>query len=141
MLQQIESEANIYIPPKRGKGRPVGSGKKYRPEKKAQGRPNKNTGVVPVDTTLVFHLNRIAESQVIINRGGARSGKSYAIAQLLLEWFFTIPRIKILMLRKTSPSLRTSIKPLLYELLDLYNLRSRITEVKQDTICGVPLRD
>ncbi len=141
MLQQIESSETIYISPKRLRGRPVGSGKKKNiPVKLAKGRPSKNAGVVGIDTTLVFHLNRNAESQVIVNRGGARSSKSYSIAQLLIEYFFTIPKIKILMLRKTSPSLRTSIKPLIYELLDLYNLRNRIIEVKQDNNIWSPVK-
>mgnify|MGYP003393537867 CR=1 FL=1 len=141
MLQQIELQDGVqYIPPKRKRGRPFGTGKKNKPEKQAIGRPGKNVGSITVNTTLVFHLNKESEAQIIINRGSARSSKSYSIMQLLVEWFFTIPKIKILILRKTQPALRTSVRPLINEIIDLYNLRSRIIEVKADNNLWSPVK-
>ena len=139
MQQQFPIEnIDIFIPPKRKRGRPAGR-KKVKITGKV-GRPRKDAKVLPINTTFVFHLNRSCDSQILINRGGSRSSKSYSIAQLLIEYFFTIPKIKILMLRKTQPALRTSIKPLVYEILNLYNLRSKITEVKQDMNLWSPVK-
>lgn len=98
-----------------------------------RGRPKKE--VIKSDAikaTLIFHLNRQAENQIIINRGGRGSSKSYSIAQLLVEYFFTVPNIRIMILRKTQPSLRISVIPLIYSIIDSYGLRNRIFEVKQD---------
>ncbi len=143
MFQQVQSEENnnFYIPPKRKKGRPKGSVKvKKDVVKLGRGRPKKNANSSAIKTTLIFHLNRSCEAQIIVNRGGARSSKSYSIMQLLVEYFFTIPKIKIFILRKTQPSLRTSVRPLLYEILDAYNLRSRIIEVKADNNIWSPVK-
>ena len=101
-------------------------------EKRKKPIEKKNPSVTPIGTTLVFYLNRTSNAQIVLNRGGARSSKSYSITQLLIEWFFTIPKIKILMLRKWQPSLRLSVKPLVWEIIDSYNLRHKVTEVKQD---------
>jgi len=139
MLQQIQEEENIYLPPKRKRGRPKGSSKPIVPKRKI-GRPGKDSESSLIKTTLIFHLNKSCEAQVIINRGGARSSKSYSIMQLLIEYFFTIPKIKILILRKVQPSLRTSVRPLLYEILDSYNLTNRITEVKADNNIWSPVK-
>ena len=110
--------------PKRKKGRPKGSFKKKPVE-----TPCRNEKVL---VTPVFVMNRNADAQIILNRGGVRSSKSYSVVQLLVEWFFTIPKIKILMLRKWQPSLRLSIKPLIWEIIDSYNLRYKVIEVKRD---------
>ena len=80
--------------------------------------------------TPLFILNRNATGQIIINRGGARSSKSYSIAQLLVDYFFTMPKIKILILRKTQPSLRLSCMVLVKEIIMEYNLWQRIRDVK-----------
>jgi len=139
MLQQTENqETDVFVPPKRGKGRPFGSR-----SKSDASRPLKNRSsgdLKPINTTLVFHLNKMADTQVILNRGGARSSKSYSIMQWMIEVFFTIPRVKILILRKVSPSLRTSVKPLFYEIIDLYDLRSKINEVKLDNNVWSPVK-
>jgi phage terminase large subunit len=122
---------------KRGRPRKL---KSVRKEKGPIGRPLKTVGMVPITSSVVFHWNRQADAQIIINRGGSRSTKSWSIAQLLIEWFFTIPRIKILILRKTQPSLRVSVIPQIFTLLELYNLRSRIVEVKQDRNLWSPVK-
>jgi len=68
---------------------------------------------------------------IVVNRGGSSSSKSYSVAQVLLERFLSpFPR-KILMLRKTLPSLRTSVYPLIQELLDAYEVTDRVFEEKQ----------
>jgi phage terminase large subunit len=63
----------------------------------------------------------------VINRGGGASGKSYAIAQLLLYKFFTEDRKKILILRKSLPSLRLSVLMLMNELAYAYGVKDSST--------------
>lgn len=98
-----------------------------------RGRPKKETlKEDPIKATLIFHLNRQADNQIIINRGGRGSSKSFSIAQLLVEYFFTIPDIRIMILRKTQPSLRISVIPLINSIIDSYGMGNRVFEVKQD---------
>lgn len=134
MLQETDYNpvAPPVIYPKRSRGRPKGSGKNKPTSCNAVGRPRKNAEQTSIKTTIVFHANKAANTQVVLNRGGARSSKSYSLMQYCIDAFFTIPKIKILMLRKYSPSLRLSIKPLFFEIIDAYNLRNRITEVRSD---------
>jgi len=101
---QIEENNNIYIPPKRLRGRPKGTAKveKNNVVKLGRGRPRKNINDSQIPTTLVFHLNKSCEAQVIINRGGARSSKSYSIMQWLIEKFFIFQKLKIFILRKRN---------------------------------------
>ena len=95
------------------------------------GRPRKDGGPV-IQTTVVFDKNRNAEEQIIVNRGGRGSSKSYSIAQLMVEHFFTIPDVKILILRKTQPSLRQSVIPLIASTIKKYDLWGSITESRRD---------
>ena len=65
---------------------------------------------ISIKATKLFYRNRESKAQIVINRGGSRSSKSHSIAQLLLlERFFTQKNKKILVLRKTLPSLRISV--------------------------------
>jgi len=80
--------------------------------------------------TRVYTRTRACTTQLIVSRGGARSSKSYSIAQLLLQRFFTMPRRQILILRKTLPSLRISTKMLVEGLIDQWGLKDEIVEEK-----------
>jgi phage terminase large subunit len=104
---------------------------KFELPKKKAGRPKKDGGPV-IQTTTIFDWNRQAEEQIIINRGGRGSSKSYSIAQLMVETFFTIPDVKILILRKTQPSLRQSVIPLIINTIKKYELWGSVTESKRD---------
>jgi phage terminase large subunit len=81
-----------------------------------------------VPATRVFYRNRAARAQIIINRGGRGSSKSYSIAQLLLIKFLTEKEKKILILRKTLPSLRISTWLLWMDLIDRYGVGPYIGE-------------
>jgi phage terminase large subunit len=83
-----------------------------------------------VEATDIFFRNQKSKAQILINRGGAGSSKSHSIAQLLLYKFFTEDRKKILILRKSLPSLRISALPLMNELASLYGLKDRVLEEK-----------
>lgn len=81
--------------------------------------------------TRVFFENQNAKETIIVNRGGAGSSKSYSLGQLLLlEKFFNEKQKKILILRKTLPSLRISTLTLMNELANSYSLKDRIVEEK-----------
>jgi len=90
----------------------------------------KNVPVKTIKTTSVFDANLSSDSKVICDRGGARSSKSYSIAQLIVERFLGIPGRRILIVRKTMPSLRITTLPLIYETLDNYGYKQKITEEK-----------
>jgi len=87
-----------------------------------------------IQVTRVFlSLKDAAGSKVVICRGGARSSKSHSISQLLIERLFcSIPR-KILIVRKTLPALRVSIKAMVDEILSNppYNLMEYVKQNKQ----------
>ena len=80
--------------------------------------------------TRVFFENQNAKETIIVNRGGAGSSKSYSIGQLLLYKFFNEQQKKILILRKTLPSLRVSTLTLMNDLLNSYGLKDRVVEEK-----------
>ena len=56
----------------------------------------------------VFVRNYNTKAAIVVNRGSARSTKSYSIAQLLIQRITNYP-YKILILRKTTPSLVNTI--------------------------------
>lgn len=86
-----------------------------------------------IKATSIFYYNRNSKAQIVINRGGSRSGKSFGIAQLLLlERFFTQKNKKILVLRKTLPSLRISVLQDWKGFIDKYNLENLLEENKQN---------
>ena len=62
-----------------------------------------------VQATRIFYINKEDQDHaILINRGGARSTKSYSITQLISERFGNCTNRKILILRKTLPSLKLS---------------------------------
>ncbi len=73
-----------------------------------------------VKVTDIFEKNMLSVAPVIVNRGGARSSKSYSIAQLLVKKFTSLKNRNILIARKTFPSLRISTYKLIIALLNDY---------------------
>ena len=69
--------------------------------------------------TSVFARNLAAEEKTVVNRGGARSSKSYSIAQLLI-CKGTEGEHNILVTRKTMPSLKMTAYPLITGLIKAY---------------------
>ena len=83
-------------------------------------------------TTRIFDRNRDSKAKIIINRGGARAGKSHAIAQLLfLNKFLHEKKKQICVLRKTLPSLRTAAYKTWKDWLGDLGLTGIIKEEKQ----------
>lgn len=91
-----------------------------------RGRPKKtevvNNDEQHIEYTHVFVRNKWTKKRYRVNRGGRGSSKSHSIAQILIEFFFTIPDIQILVLRKTLPANRLSCWRLILKLLAEYDL-------------------
>lgn len=107
------------------------------------GRPKKQRSVEgeiigatsPISITRVFDKTVAARNyHTVVERGGARSSKSHSVSQVLVDRLFSMPQQgrKILVLRKTYPSLRISIKPLLLGIIDGYGLMDRVRHDKMD---------
>lgn len=62
------------------------------------------------------------EKRILVLYGGAGSGKSYAIAQHLIKLLYIEENKKMLILRKTLPSLKITAYRLILDLLDAYEL-------------------
>jgi len=77
-------------------------------------------GVVKAHTTEVFEKNLAARAQTVINRGGARSSKSYSLAQLLIMKLNNEENKVIGICRKTMPALRMTAYRLFIDLLKEY---------------------
>lgn len=73
-----------------------------------------------IETTEVFRKNFESTSPVTVNVGGARSGKSFALIQLLLMKFINEDDKIILITRKTLPSLRMTAYKVFIDLLTDY---------------------
>ena len=72
------------------------------------------------ETTGVFELLSETQKRINLLVGGAGSSKSYSIAQHLLRKFYEEDDIRILVTRKTTPSLRISCYQLILDLLKKY---------------------
>lgn len=72
--------------------------------------------------TTIFEKTKEAKAPVVVNVGGARSGKSYAIAQLFIYKMVTETHKVFGICRKTFPALRmTTMKPF-FDLLKEYGI-------------------
>jgi phage terminase large subunit len=72
--------------------------------------------------TQVFELNRDSKAKIIINVGGAGSGKSHALAQLFIYKLLTEQNKLIGICRKTFPALRMTAMATMIELLKSYGI-------------------
>ncbi len=70
----------------------------------------------------VFRQSARAKNKVVVNVGGARSGKSYAMAQLLIMRALNQAGSQIGVTRKTMPALKMTSRRLILELLSKYGL-------------------
>jgi phage terminase large subunit len=72
--------------------------------------------------TEVFEWNYNCNSEVVVNVGGARSSKSFSLAQLFIIKLLTESNKRFLILRKTLPSMRISTYKLIVDLLSEYGV-------------------
>ena len=78
-----------------------------------------------IEVTRIYTRNLNAKKPIVINVGGARSGKSFSILQLLIQKFMTEKKKSILITRKTMPSLRLTAYKVFIDLLKEYGLYDR----------------
>lgn len=88
--------------------------------------------------TRVFRENRAATEAYVVNAGGSRSSKSYSIAQLLIERFYTRHNRNILITRKTLPSLRLTAYKRVIDLMKQYHIYNEKWHNKTERIYTHP---
>jgi phage terminase large subunit len=84
------------------------------------------------EATRVFFANEEARETVVVNVGGARSSKSYSIAQLLVTKFFGETKKHFLTCRKTLPALRQTAYKVAVDLLIEFDLYRFVEHNKSD---------
>lgn len=73
-----------------------------------------------IEITNVYERNAASLARILANQGGARSTKSWSIAQLLIRRFWNETKKKILVSRKTGPALHLTAYRLVTDLLKDY---------------------
>ena len=73
--------------------------------------------LLKIKVSKVFVQTIKANSKIVLNIGGARSGKSYALAQLLIMKALNYPNLNIGIARKTMPALKMTARRLVIDLL------------------------
>ena len=68
-----------------------------------------NTRKLKLKTTSIFNKNLTANTDIVVNRGGTRSSKTYSLCQLMCFKLISEPNKRIIIARKTFPSLRHSV--------------------------------
>lgn len=89
-----------------------------------------NRKQVQIAATPVFYQNMYSEFEVNVNRGGARSTKSYSIAQILSLKAIQEKQKKILIVRKSLPPLRISTLFTFKDVLGTMGVTERFREEK-----------
>ena len=83
-----------------------------------------------VGYTSVFARNRAATATVVVNVGGARSSKSYSIAQVLIDKLVNEEHKAIGICRKTFPALRMTTMKVVLDLLKDYGIYREVKHNK-----------
>jgi len=68
-----------------------------------------NSRKLKLKTTSIFNKNLTANTDIVVNRGGTRSSKTYSLCQLMCFKLISEPNKRIIIARKTFPSLRHSV--------------------------------
>ena len=72
------------------------------------------------DVTSVLQQNFEAyesNKRFIVNQGGSRSSKTYSLCQLFIALCYTVPNLRISIVRKTLPALRNTVMVDFFEVL------------------------
>ena len=92
--------------------------------------------------TPVFLANYEAnEAEVIVNRGGTRSSKTYSVSQLLVLKLFTEPDKQILIARRTLPALKISAMRDVLDILRHHDLYESVAHNKAEMTITCPATD
>lgn len=80
------------------------------------------TKIGVIDTFWEF-VNKNYNKDILILRGGARSGKSFNIAQWMTYLFTDLEDVEMMVIRKTLPSLRITAYALMLQMMDKFNVK------------------
>lgn len=100
------------------------------PRKKATEPDLNDVQKVDLKATRIFFENMMSDKEITIDIGGGGSSKSHSLIQLFTYKLLSEKNKKILIVRKTLPSLRTSVLLPFYDILDQFGVRERIKEDK-----------
>ena len=85
-----------------------------------------------IDYGPVFEKNWAAETKIVVNQGGTRSGKTYSLLQLLIVKSFRVRGKVFSIVRKSLPSLKMTAYRDFFEILNKYDLYSESNHNKSD---------
>ena len=85
-----------------------------------------------MQVTRIFRQNQKANSRIVVNQGGARSSKTFSIAQLLIIRLLRETNIVLSICRKTFPALRSSVMRDFFEILNNLGLYSQENHNKSE---------
>jgi len=85
---------------------------------------------IKAKVTQIYEKNRKSKVRYVINIGGARSSKTYSLAQLFIQKFFEEKDKMFLVTRKTMPALRLTAYKIILNLLKAYGLYTRVEHNK-----------
>lgn len=85
-----------------------------------------------LQVTEVFQKNRHSLRDVVINRGGTRSSKTFSLCQLMCMKLISEPNKRIIIARKTFPSLRHSVYKDMITMLQDYKIYQLGTHNKSE---------
>lgn len=105
-------------------------------EKKKQAEQSKdkrNKNSIDIPVSKIFYRNFYSDKRIVVNIGGARSSKTWSILLVFLVRFIQYGwnGLRFLVCRKSTPSLRKTIKKSFEDILEKLNLKDRIEENKQ----------
>jgi len=90
--------------------------------------------MIQIQVTNIFDKTYNSNKTIIVNRGGARSSKSYSIAQLIVQKLTKERNRSILITRKTMPALKITAYKLIVDLLNEYGYYQYCNHNKTDNI-------
>jgi len=87
---------------------------------------------IKLQATRVFYENLNCKKKIVINRGGARSSKTYSLMQLFIQKFLTERKKRFLIIRKTLPALKVSVWETFKMVLDDFGMNT--SSFKQEKV-------
>ena len=82
--------------------------------------------------TEIYNKNLTAKSDIVINRGGARSSKTFSLCQLMCSYLISQQSKRIIIARKTFPALRHSVYKDMIDMLKEYKIYELGTHNKSE---------
>jgi hypothetical protein len=88
---------------------------------------------IRIKVTDIFYRNFNSQKQIIVNIGGTRSSKTWSILLVFLVRFikYGFSGLRFLICRKSTPSLRKTVKKSFEDILEMIGCKEQIVENKQ----------